>query len=82
MRFANVWAEEVIHRWKELYGTENVNLSQLEDDVERAHSKWSETQGAVEAYLHLSKIDVVQVQFTKAKNKLNCYLDEVEGNER
>lgn len=80
--FANAWAVEVISRWNELYGNENVDLSQLEGDVETARRRWSEAQGALEAYLPESKINVVQVQLSQAKNKLNSYLDEIHGNER
>ena len=79
--FANLWAEEVIHRWNRLYGNESINLEQIQEEVENARQLWSKTQQSLKAYLPLSKINVVEVQLFQAKDKLSLYLNEIESNQ-
>lgn len=80
--FANIWAGEVIDRWNELYGNENVELARLEEDVEAARERWAEAQKALEVYLPHSQINVLEVKLLQTRSRLNRYLEEIEDNER
>ncbi len=79
--FANLWAEEMIKRWNRLYGSENIDLFQMEGEVTQALETWNTAQSALEEYLPDSQINVVEVQLTQAKGKLARYLREIENNE-
>jgi len=77
--FANLWAGELIYRWNMLYGSQNVDLIQVEKEVARALENWNTARNALEEYLLESQINVVEVQLNRAKGKLSSYLNEVEA---
>jgi len=79
--FANLWAEELINRWNMLYGSENIDLIQVEKEVAQALENWNTARNALEEYLPESQINVVEVQLNQAKQKLAIYLGEIEDNE-
>ena len=79
--FANLWAEELINRWNMLYGSENIDLIQVEKEVAQALENWNTARNALVKYLPESQINVVEVQLNQAKQKLAIYLGEIEDNE-
>ena len=80
--FANFWAAEMIQRWNLLYGSGNIDLDRIEQDLQAAEEQWDAAQQALEAYLPESQVNVLEVQLVQAKDKFNRYLEEVEANQR
>jgi len=66
---------------RQLYGSENIDLIQVEKEVAQALENWNTARNALVKYLPESQINVVEVQLNQAKQKLAIYLGEIEDNE-
>jgi uncharacterized protein involved in exopolysaccharide biosynthesis len=79
-QIANTWGAEMVLRLNELYGTGEQTVAGLEVEVQRAKEQWNQTQRVLEEYLPSSKVEVLGVQLTAAKNNLNAYLVKIKLN--
>jgi uncharacterized protein involved in exopolysaccharide biosynthesis len=77
---ANSWAQVMILRLNDLYGTGLSTLKALESDVQNAREDWSESQEALEQYLPQSQKEVLEVQLSENKIIYAKYINEIEEN--
>lgn len=80
-QISNAWAQVLVNRLNDLYGTGEKDIATLESEVENAREDWNETQAALEAYLPESKVEVLEVQLSQAKDLLSFYLNKIDHNQ-
>ena len=74
-QIANAWAESMIQRLNNLYGTGEGIKQVLEIEVENAKDNWEKTQIALEEYLPQSRVEILEVRLSNASGKLIAYLN-------
>jgi len=79
-QIANGWAQVMVIRLNDLYGTGSSTIVVLESEVQKAKDKWNIAQEGLEAYLPQSQVEILEVQLTEQKNSLARYLYQIEGN--
>jgi capsular polysaccharide biosynthesis protein len=77
---ANTWAEVVVNRLNDVYGSGEFNQVEFDGIVMAARTKWEQTQEDLENYLPGSKVSTLEVELSQIKNKLARYFDRVEDN--
>lgn len=79
---ANRWAEVLVSRLNDIFGTGELRLEEIEAEVNKARESWISAQGALESYLPQSRVDVLEVQLSEEKRRLNQYLNHIDANNR
>ena len=79
-QIANGWAQVLVLRLNDLYGTGNSTIVVLESEVQKAKVNWNNAQEALETYLPQSKVEILEVQLSEQKNSLARYLNRIEQN--
>lgn len=77
----NTWAEVIVSRFNELYGSGEQTITVLEAEVEKSREVWEKTQSDLEAYLPQSQMDSVEIQLEEQKNSLAQYLFKLTHNQ-
>jgi len=80
-QIANGWAQVVIDRLNDLYGTGDQVLPLLENEVQQAKENWKVAQENLEAYLPNSRVEALKVQLNTAKHTLETYLLKIDSNQ-
>lgn len=79
---ANRWAEVLVSRLNDIFGTGELRLEEIEAEVNKARESWISAQEALESYLPQSRVDVLEVQLSEEKRRLNQYLNQIDANNR
>lgn len=79
-QIANGWAQVLVLRLNDLYGTGSSTIVVLESEVQKAKVIWNSAQEGLETYLPQSQVEVLEVQLAEQKISLARYLDKIEGN--
>jgi len=79
-QIANTWAEIMVQRLNNLYGTGEGALASIQIEVDIAREKWHSAQNALEDYIPQSRVVVLEVQLEETKNALSMYMNIIELN--
>jgi len=77
---ANTWAEVVVNRLNDVYGSGEFSQADFEVIVKTARIKWEQTQEDLENYLPGSKVSTLEVELSQIRNKLARYFNRIEDN--
>lgn len=79
-QIANGWAQVVVLRLNDLYGTGSLTIVVLKSEVQKAKDNWNIAQEELEVYLPQSQVDILEVKLFEQKNSLASYLNQIEQN--
>lgn len=80
-KISNGWAEIMVQCLNEIYGTGGSSFAKIESEAEKAKQNWFTTQSNLEEYLPQSRINVIEVQLSHAKDSLRQYLNKIDHNQ-
>ena len=75
--FANAWAGIIIKRLNTLYGPSRDTITLIENEVREAKEQWNTSQAALEKFLPQSRVEILEVDLSSAKNTLSHYHDNI-----
>jgi len=79
-QIANGWAQVLVLRLNDLYGTGSSTIVVLEGEVQKAKYNWNTAQEGLENYLPQSQVEILEVRLAEQKNSLARYLYQIERN--
>lgn len=79
-QIANGWAQVLVLRLNDLYGTGSSTVVVIESEVQKAKVIWNTAQEGLESYLPQSQVEILEVQLAEQKNSLARYLYQIEEN--